>query len=196
MAPPSILRYVSGEKYSTEGHIFQQMGGVQWKLEPRRIDYHFTGESYTDISTESRVRFMCSIKKVRKARLFLVILLAALFLFELHTVLVSFDLMEDIPHHDLFVLRSPSADLLRPIRIPEKVALHEEVSQDWEQLNKRDSKQITFLLIFCILFSFLLLSRTTVLHRIPESTNLPHSRVLRFIHLKDGKGPEKTILLK
>ena len=124
------------------------------------------------------------------------VLLASLFLFELHTVLASFDLQDNVLHHELFVLSSAASDQLCPIRIPEKITLHEEVSQDWEHWNKRESRQIGFLLIFCIIFSFLLLSRTSVLHRIPDSSNLPHIRVLRFIHQKDGKGPEESTLLR
>lgn len=139
---------------------------------------------------------MRDIKRNQITRWFLLILLSALFLFELHAVLASFSLLEGTPYQEQFVLRSAAVDQLCPIRLPEKITLHEEASKDWEQWNKRGSRQITVLLIFCIVFSFLLLSRVTVLRRIPESTNLPHIRVLRFIHQKDGKGPEKSTLLR
>ena len=136
---------------------------------------------------------MQAANKPRAVRYYLIILLTVLFLFDLRAANVP----SVMPGGNAFpaqtVLTAGSTDHFCPIRIPEKVLIHEEASQNWERWNKRASEQVVFLLMFNILLSFLLLSRVGMSCCIPASFNLPHIRVLYYIHHKDGKGPEDHI---
>ncbi len=125
----------------------------------------------------------------RSVRYFLILLLAAFLLFDLYESGSRTGMQEITPDCPHTYLISVSGGQLCPVRVPEKVSIHEEVSSSWESCSKKESEQVTFLLIFCIIFSFLLLSRTGSALCIPESFNLPHIRILLFIHRKDGKGP-------
>ena len=131
---------------------------------------------------------MCS--RSRSVRYFLIVLLASFLLFDLYEAGSRTELQEIASGSAQTYLTSASGGQICPVRIPEKVSIHEEASQNWERCSRRESEQIAFLLIFCIIFSFLLLSRTGRALCIPASCNLPHVRVLLFIHRKDGKGPE------
>ena len=129
----------------------------------------------------------------KTARSFLLFILAVFFLFDLHGACVLSECPQLSPVSSAEVLNAGTAGRISPIRIPEKVSLREKVSRSWESLNKKEAEHIEFLLIYCILFSFLLLSRTGMSRFIPESVNLLHIRVLQFIHRADGKGPEDPI---
>ena len=129
----------------------------------------------------------------KTARSFLIFILAVFFLFDLHGACALSESPQLAPVSFAEVLNAGTAGRISPIRIPEKVSLREKVSRSWESLNKKEAEHIEFLLIYCILFSFLLLSRTGMSRFIPESVNLLHIRVLQFIHRADGKGPEDPI---
>ncbi len=126
----------------------------------------------------------------RSVRYILIVLLAAFLLFDLYEAGSQTGLQETGSGCPQTYLTSVSGGQICPVRVPEKVSIHEEASSNWERCSRRESEQIAFLFIFCILFSFLLLSRTGHALCIPESCNLPHVRILLFIHRKDGKGPE------
>ena len=99
----------------------------------------------------------------KTARSFLLFILAVFFLFDLHGACVLSECPQLSPVSSAEVLNAGTAGRISPIRIPEKVSLREKVSRSWESLNKKEAEHIEFLLIYCILFSFLLLSRTGIM---------------------------------
>ena len=139
---------------------------------------------------------MWNCSRMKISRYLLMVLLAAFLLFDLYAAADS-PAVQDCPGGALpvqSVLSARAADHLLPIRVPEKVLVRENASQSWERWNKRESEHVVFLLIFSIVFSLLLLSRTGMSRFIPESGNLPYIRILYYIHRKDGKGPEKHFI--
>lgn len=126
-------------------------------------------------------------------RFLLMLLLASLFLFELHASSIIMESSGSAPAHSQSFLSCTSTGLLCPIRVPEKVSFHEETSSDWGHWNGKKAEQITILQLFGLLLFFALLCLTSISSCIPQSTNLPHIRILHFIHRTDGKGPGKPL---
>lgn len=123
-----------------------------------------------------------------------VLILFAFLLFDLHTAsgigLLSQQNASECPP----VLKMAGSDTLLPIRVPEKTALRNEASQKLEHNHEKESRQLVILLLFCLLCLFLFSSGRKSSRHISECRNLPHNRIIWFIHRKDGKGPDKISL--
>ena len=133
---------------------------------------------------------MMCIKKNRSFRAFLIVLFMALAVFDLYTLSGSIEEAGMVSGPLPYVLRSVGSGQICPVRVPEKISTHAESAQNWENWNKHEGKLLANLFLFCLTFAFLLML-TEGSGIISDSSNLPHIRVLRFIHRKDGKGPEK-----
>ena len=98
------------------------------------------------------------------------------------SVFVLFDL------YTLFV-HAIRSQLLFPIRVPEKTSLRTESARKSEQLSEKENRQMSLQILFCILSLLMLTCSGTSIRHIFECLNLSHTRIVNFIHRKDGKGP-------
>ena len=132
---------------------------------------------------------MCT-KRNRSFRAYLIVLFMVLVVFDLYTLSSATEEAGIVSNQPPYVLRSASSGQICPVRVPEKVSTHAESAQNWENWNKHEGKLLANLFLFCLTFAFLLML-TEGSGIISDSSNIPHIRVLKFIHRKDGKGPEK-----
>ena len=114
--------------------------------------------------------------------LLLTVILSVFVLFDLYTITES-SAAEDIS----------SSGRLAPIRVPEKTTLRTESVQNWEHVIEKEGRQLIMQLLFCILSVLLLSCTRTSIRHIFECLNLPHTRIVNFIHRKDGKGPHSFL---
>ncbi len=119
---------------------------------------------------------------------FLIFLLAVYFLYDLQAAFGSAANQEVLPGQRECVLREALPGQLTPVRIPEKITIRAVVSHSWERWNKRASRQLAQAGLICLFSTLLILVRSAVCG-IPEHSNLPHRRILKYIHRTDGKGP-------
>lgn len=125
--------------------------------------------------------------------LLLTVILSVFVLFDLYTISEN-SVAEDISSSGAaLVLQVTRAELLFPVRVPEKTTLRTESAQMWEHTIEKEGRQLTMLLLFCILSVLLLSCTCTSIRHIFECLNLPHTRLINFIHRKDGKGPHSFL---
>ena len=125
--------------------------------------------------------------------LLLTVILSVFVLFDLYTITES-SAAEDISSSGAAqVLHVTRAELLTPIRVPEKTTLRTESAQNWEHAIEKEGRQLIMQLLFCILSVLLLSCTRTSIRHIFECLNLPHTRIVNFIHRKDGKGPHSFL---
>ena len=117
------------------------------------------------------------------------IVLASFFLFDLH-ILTDNSQLQNISEC-LPTLKMEHSDQLMPVRIPEKSAFQTEMFQKEEQAHGEESRLLISLLLFCLLSLYLLASGSHLLKHFSRTLNLPHNRIIWFIHRKDGKGPKR-----
>ena len=128
-------------------------------------------------------------KNPASLRLLVTIILAAFLLFDLHILTDNSQLQNT--SECLPTLKMERPDQLMPVRIPEKSAFQTEMFQKKEQTHGEESRLLIILLLFCLLSLYLLASGSHLTKHFSITLNLPHNRIIWFIHRKDGKGPKK-----
>ena len=128
-------------------------------------------------------------RKNRVGILLLAWILSVFVLFDLYTLSANSSAQVSACSDAAPLVHAIRSQLLFPIRVPEKTSLRTESARKSEQLSEKENRQMSLQILFCILSLLMLTCSGTSIRHIFECLNLSPTRIVNFIHRKDGKGP-------